>query len=120
MERCSFQITQKSLNTNTQNPEHSVSISIQDEALHLNMCPSALTSAIFLATDMLEHLMPPTAAGDSMTKSRSSVALSSKTKRKVVVDQSLAESPLIIKNEYGRAVKVWWKVETEHEVCLNI
>lgn len=119
MEQCSFQIKQKSRNTHLQNPEHSVSISLQDEALHINLCPSVLTSVIFLATDMLSQLTP---SDESQSKSRYDTTYNKGRKKESIIHSATvhSDSPILITNEYGRKIRVWWKIEAPDKVGTNL
>lgn len=116
MEQCSFQINQKSRNTQTQTPEHSVSITLQDDALYVNLCPSVLTSVIFLATDMLAQLTP---TDDIESKPKSGMSYRKERNLRDIADKSKnihSGSPIVITNEYGRDIKVWWKIESTDKV----
>jgi hypothetical protein len=120
LEECSFVIIQESKETHTQTPEASVQICIRDDALYVNLCPSVLTSAIFLGTDLLSQLEPPVPEDLLGKSSMTSSSSYGNKKHKSILQKSVVQgaSPIVITNEYGRPIDVWWKTQHVSQVIL--
>eukprot|EP01127_Copromyxa_protea_P020912 TRINITY_DN7051_c0_g1_i1.p1 TRINITY_DN7051_c0_g1~~TRINITY_DN7051_c0_g1_i1.p1 ORF type:complete len:3909 (+),score=551.86 TRINITY_DN7051_c0_g1_i1:1737-11729(+) len=113
LEQTSFQISQESTNTHTQTPDNAVKISTKGDGIYVNLCASVLTSALFLGTDFLTQLAPPVPESEKSPMVGSPKYKGTKHIAALTKAASSNEiSPIVVTNEYGRTVKVWWKLES--------